>query len=98
MPLPINYVNLSFIGKTGPSFKTNPPLGGLVFPLNDKFIKVWSFLYFSMKRNICWIMGFPSMIQIISAITTFKAILSNSRLSVLQMKTFLRNFYHTLEH
>ena len=53
IPFPINYVNLSFIGKTGPSFKTNPPLGGLVFPLNDKFIKVGSFLYFLVKRNLC---------------------------------------------
>ena len=40
MPLPINYVNLSFIGKIGPSFKTTLPLGNPVFPLNDKFIKV----------------------------------------------------------
>ena len=98
MPLPINYVNLSFIGKIRPSFKTTLQLGGPAFPLNDKFIKVGSFLYFSVKRNLCWIVGFPSLIQIISGITTFKAILSTSRLSVLQMKTFLRNIYHTPEH
>ena len=67
MDLPINYVNLSFIGKKGPSFKTTLPLGGSclsskwqvhqgwVFPLllNEEKPLLDSGIFLSDPNHLC---------------------------------------------